>query len=244
MDAKTYCKKTAAFAGYIIQNIPSDLDGDAMDGWMNNPEATKKFLSGLKPPEMAPAKPTPLLSIIATTQLGAVAGKLTRKCFVGQRWRKGGRDKDFDNWLSANQSSAEKCAISTLAPSRDWMFEEGAATILGIGVGTDIVLLGKALIENDHTMTLVQAEEMVEKTESGEKKTGMRTDGWGNWFFVETGDPETPVSVGDVRRGGRDWYARVYRLDNGNRWNADNRLFVRNSRLSSAFIGGSFLLQI
>ena len=227
MDAKTYCKKTAAFAGYIIQNIPSDLDGDAMDGWMNNPEATKKFLSGLKPPEMAPAKPTPLLSIIATTQLGAVAGKLTRKCFVGQRWRKGGRDKDFDNWLSANQSSAEKCAISTLAPSRDWMFEEGAATILGIGVGTDIVLLGKALIENDHTMTLAQAEEMVEKTECREK-TGMRTNGYGNFFFVETGDPKNPVSVGFVYRGERGWSARVYRLDNGSRWYADTRLLVRN----------------
>jgi len=227
MDAKTYCKKTAAFAGYIIQNIPSDLDGDAMDGWMNNPEATKKFLSGLKPPEMAPAKPTPLLSIIATTQLGAVAGKLTRKCFVGQRWRKGGRDKDFDNWLSANQSSAEKCAISTLAPSRDWMFEEGAATILGIGVGTDIVLLGKALIENDHTMTLAQAEEMVEKTERDEK-TGMLTDGYANFFFVETGDEKNPVSVAHVSRDDSRWSAYVFRLVRGYRCYAARRLLVRN----------------
>ena len=52
------------------------------------------------------------------------------------------------------------------------------------------------------------------------------------------------VSVVNANRNDARWNVNVNRLDNGNRWNADNRLFVRNSRLSSAFIGGSFLLQI
>lgn len=36
------------------------------------------------------------------------------------------------------------------------------------------------------------------------------------------------VSVGNVNRDERDWNANVNSLDNGNRWNADNRLLVRN----------------
>ncbi len=226
MDAKTYDKKTAAFAGYIIQNIPADLDEETMDGWMNNPDGTKKFLSGLKPPKTLPVKPTPLLSVVAPTNLGAVAGKKTAKCFSDSRYAY--RDTDFDNWLPKNQPNADACVITTLAPSRDWTFAEVAATVLGIGgVGTDIKLLGEALIENGHTMTLAQTEEMVEKTEAGEK-TGMKTDGYGNFCFVETSDPKNPVSVGSVYRVRREWRADVVRLDFGFRWVAVNRLLVRN----------------
>lgn len=36
------------------------------------------------------------------------------------------------------------------------------------------------------------------------------------------------VSVGNVNRDERDWNANVNSLANGNRWNADNRLLVRN----------------
>mgnify|MGYP001591697062 FL=1 len=45
MNAKAYCKKTAAFAGWLVQNVPSNVD---MDRWMNDPEGTKKVLSGFK----------------------------------------------------------------------------------------------------------------------------------------------------------------------------------------------------
>ena len=37
------------------------------------------------------------------------------------------------------------------------------------------------------------------------------------------------VSVGNVNRDRRDWNANVNSLDNGNVWNVDNRLLVRNS---------------
>ncbi len=226
MDAKTYCKKTAAFAGWLIQNVPADLDEDTMDNWMNNPDGTKKFLSGLNSPKMTPAKPITFLSIVATTNLDAVAGKKTKKCFVvGNRYYY--RDADFDNWLPANQLGADACVITTLAPAKDWKFAEAAAAILGVGAGTNIVLLGNLLIEHGHTMTLPQGEELVDKTERGEK-TGMRTDGWGNWFFVETGDPKNPVSVGHVLRDSRGWCAHVRSLDYGYRWNADPRILVRN----------------
>ena len=227
MNAKTYCKKTAAFAGWLIQNVPADLDEETMDNWMNNPDGTKKFLSGLNPPPKTPTKKsTAMFSVIATTNLGAVAGKPTKKCFVvGKRYYH--RDRDFDNWLQANQPNADPCAIATLAPAKDWMFVEAAATVLGIGAGTDTVLLGKALIENGHTMTLAQAEEMVEKTERDEK-TGMLTDGYANFFFVETGDEKNPVSVAHVSRDDSRWSAYVFRLVRGYRCYAARRLLVRN----------------
>lgn len=222
MDAKTYCKKTAAFAGWIIQNVPADLDDGTMDGWMNNPDGTKEFLSGLK----LPKKQIPLFSVVATTNLGVVQGKKTKQCFPKPRYAY--RDDDFDNWLPAKQPKADACIIATLAPSREWTFAESAAAILGIGSGTGIVLLGNLLIEHGHTITLAQAEEMVEKTEYDEKKTGMRTDGWGNFFFVETCDSKNPVSVGCVGRGSHDWDAEVVSLARGFRWDAGYRLLVRN----------------
>lgn len=221
MDAKTYCKKTAAFAGWLIQNVPADLDEETMDGWMNNPDGTKKFLSGLKPPK----KHISFLSVVATTNLGVVQGKKTKQCFPKPRYAY--RDGDFDSWLPASQPNADECVITTLAPSQDWTFAEAVATVLGIGAGTDVVLLGNLLIQHGHTITLAQGEEMVEKTEHDEK-TGMRTDGYGNFFFVETGDPRNPVSVGYVIRVERDWSADVSSLADGYRWDAGDRLLVRN----------------
>ena len=64
MSAKAYDKKTAAFAGWLIQNIPDTLTDEIMDGWMNNPTATKKFLAGLVPPETTSAKAVVVKDII------------------------------------------------------------------------------------------------------------------------------------------------------------------------------------
>lgn len=241
MSAKTYDKKTAAFIGFLIQNIPANLTDEVMQGWMSNPDAMKRFLAGLGPQEQEipleetpPAKPVSLFSVIATTNLGAIAGKKTKGCFTGSRWAY--RDGDFDNWLPKNQSSTEPCVISTLGFSKGWVFAEAARAVLGV-IETDTKHLGNLLIEHGHTMTCTQAEEMVEATEHGGEKTEMRTDGYANFFFVETGDPNNPVSVGHVYRDGRDWNASVYSLGHGLRWGADDRLLLRN--LSDASTLGS-----
>lgn len=171
------------------------------------------------------AKPTPLFSIAATTHLGAVAGKKTKKCFTGSRYSY--CDNDINNWLPADQPNSGDCVITTLAFSRSWIFVEAAQAVLGDTTMTDIIALGNELIRRGHTLTLSQDEEMVEKTEAGEK-TEMRVDGYGNFSFVETGDPKNPVSVGSVYRVGRAWRAFVARLGSGGRWYADYRFLVRN----------------
>src|SRR3989344_3038354 len=184
--------------------------------WLNEQAQQAQAVTASKPSRF---------SVGATTQLNNIVGKKTKRCFVDSRWAY--RDSDLDSSLPIQQPNAPACTISTLAPTKSWTFVEGAAAILGIGASTDSVLLGTALIENGYTMTLVQAEEMVKKTERHEK-TKMRVDGYGNFFFVETGDEENPVSVGCVFRDERVWRAYVFRLGHGSRWHADIRLLLRN----------------
>lgn len=167
----------------------------------------------------------PLFSVVAVTKLGAVAEKKTKKCFTGSRYAY--RDDDFDNWLPANQPNAQACVISTLEFSKEFTFREAVASILDISASTDIKSLDRFLIEHGYTMTLPQAEEMVEKTEYGER-TEVCTDVYANFFFVETGDEKNRVSVGDVHRIGRAWGAHIDRLNDNNRWIADYRFLLRN----------------
>ena len=98
---------------------------------------------------------------------------------------------------------------------------------MGMGERTPTKPLGSLLIERGHTMTLVQVENMVGRTENGEA-TGMRTDGYANFFFVETSNEDDPVSVADVLRDGSRWGANVDRLGRGGRWRVGFRLLVRN----------------
>ena len=51
------------------------------------------------------------------------------------------------------------------------------------------------------------------------------------------------VSVGNVNRNDPEWNANVNRLGNDGRWNAGNRLLVRNKSLFLP-LRGSFLLEI
>ncbi len=177
------------------------------------------------------ARQNPLFSVIATTQLAATAAKKTSKCFANTS-RYYYRDGDFDRWLPASQPKADACAISTLGFEKEWTFVEAAAKILGIGAGSSTKLIGQALIENGHTVTLAQIEEMVEATERGDK-TSVQTNGYWNFFFVETGNVEDPVSVADVSRDVSGWRADVGRLGRDGRWSADYRLLVRNLKDTS-----------
>ncbi|MFZ1074863.1 MAG: hypothetical protein WAN50_00605 [Minisyncoccia bacterium] len=176
-------------------------------------------------------KQAALFSVITTTNLAATAAKKTAKCFTASS-RYYYRDGDFDRWLPASQPKADACTISTLGFEKDWTFVEAAAKVLGIGAGSSTKLIGQALIENGHTVTLAQIEEMVEATERGEK-TGMQTNGYWNFFFVETGNTDDPVSVAHVYRDDSRWLAYVRRLGDFIRWYADFRLLVRNLKDTS-----------
>ena len=182
-------------------------------------------------PEVISAKPIPSFSIIATTHLDALDEKKTAECFPKPRYAY--RDNNFDNWLPAYQPKTDKCTIiATLEFNQNWSFVEAARALPDAPKTNDAVVLGNWLIERGYIMTATQSEEMVDKTENG-VETKMRTDGYGNFFFVETGNPDNPVSVGHVHRGGRGWGADVIRLGNDGRWYAVGRLLVRNLKDAS-----------
>ncbi|MFI5260476.1 MAG: hypothetical protein ACHQU0_01615 [Candidatus Paceibacteria bacterium] len=197
-----------------------DLDGQLSEikrqlrqpnGYPYNPEQLKYALQQAiegKFPEVH--QEVPFLSIIARSQLLEIESKETSKCLVGSRY--GSRDSDINRWLPVSQPKVGACVISTLELSSDWTFAEVAAKVLGFGVHSSKKLMGQILIDQAHIMTLPQAEEMVEMTER-DGDTSMRIDGYGNFFFVETGSEDDPVSV--VRVGRKDssrWYTRVYKI--------------------------------
>ena len=222
MSAKAYDKKTAAFAGFVIQNIPADLTDQEMDGWMDNPDATKKFLSGLK---SSTAKPL-IAILVKTTSIGDIEGEKTGKCLTGKRWAY--RDGDIDRWLPAVQSAQENslARVYQLQNTAGTTFREMAAAALKVGPGTSLDLLAKALKEQGLTFTLQAIEQLVDRQEDGED-VGLRTDGYANFFFVEDSDGSISVLLVYSYVGG--WCARVRRLDRGSRWFAEYRLLLRNS---------------
>ncbi|MDR3547758.1 MAG: hypothetical protein P4M11_05755 [Candidatus Pacebacteria bacterium] len=175
------------------------------------------------------AKAPRLFSSASTYPQRAVAGKKTKKCFTGNLW--GHRDSDFDRWLSADQPDADAGAVTVLTPEKDWTFAEAAVSVLNVSPDTPILVLAKLLIKRGHTMPLTRVEAMAEATERGEK-TSMVTNNWGNFAFIDNGDPggENPVSVAHVVRydDARPWSAYVYVLADSNRWIAGYRLMVCN----------------
>lgn len=74
-------KQTAKLIGRIAENLP-EMEGDIMQGWIDNPKGLQKFLRGLCPPEASsPKEETPLDTIIrvdrsAALVLPAWAGEL------------------------------------------------------------------------------------------------------------------------------------------------------------------------
>ena len=167
--------------------------------------------------------PPPLFTFVTTTQLGPTGEKKTSKCFTGALYVH--RDFDFNTWLPAKQSPTMASIVTTLASSRDWTFIQAAALVLGVSTETSVITLGNLLKERGHTMTLVQAEDMVERTERAEK-TGLLTDGGTNFFFVE--DEDGRISVGRVVREVRGWGTYVYSLGSRGVWGYDNRFLISN----------------
>lgn len=162
------------------------------------------------------------ISVMTTNKIVALNGKPTKKCFTGWHYTFRG---NFDEQLPVDQSPSIPCISTLLSFTASWHFAKGARDILGISTRTDAKLLGTALIESGHTMTLTQVEELVAKTECHEK-TGLFTGR--SYFFIETKNQEDPVVVGSVARYGMHWYARIYSLDNGWDRNVFDYLLVRN----------------
>lgn len=202
------------------------------NGYPFDPEGLKSFLQlaveGKFNGATAPAVKPAFLKLIGTTTLGEVVGKKTRNCFTGKLWSY--RDTNLDNWLPAEQAGQSEGIVSVYQLGEAVTSREMAAKAVGLGAGTSLDLLAKALREGGHTFTLPAIEQMVDKQEAGEN-VDLRTDGYANFAFVEDANGSVSVVV-FVRSGGR-LFVNLNRLDCDRRWDAGNRLLLRNSVAST-----------
>jgi hypothetical protein len=161
-----------------------------------------------------------------TASLASSSAKKSKACFTSTLWVY--RDSDIDTWLPKEQAAqaAGSVGVYQLQNPKGTTFREMALAAVQAALGTsDEEIIGR-LKEHGLTLTLPAIESMVERQESGED-VGLRTDGYANFAFLE--DAAGSVSVIYFYRRGRRWNANVNRLGNDNRWNADNRLLLRNS---------------
>ncbi|MFA6408097.1 MAG: hypothetical protein WCW36_01295 [Candidatus Paceibacterota bacterium] len=172
----------------------------------------------------------PLFTPVATIELAGTKEKETFRCFTAGFAR---RDAKFDYWLSKSQPAAGLCAITVCIPPIGGLsFADSIRWLPGVEQVGDIVVLGRSLIASGYTMVLPQVEAMVKKTRNGEYIGFCVSSHGSNFFLVETGDPEEPVSIGCILCDTRDWCADIVRLGRGNCWDANDRLLVRNLDLS------------
>ncbi len=222
MSTKLYDRKTAAFAAFVIQAMPEGLTEEIMDGWMQNPQALKRLLAGLGPSVAGFLKLTPTL-------VPATATKSTEDCFRAPMWKY--RDSRFATWLKKAQPRRAAQLVTVIRPEKPWTFIEFAQAVLGVAT-SDVKGLGNLLIQRDHTLTLTQAERLAERTEAGEA-TGLNTDGYANFFFVETGDKCAPVEIGLVNNSAlRDWRAGLDSLVSYARHSVGYRFLLCNADTS------------
>jgi hypothetical protein len=113
--------------------------------------------------------------------------------------------------------------ITVLTPNKAANFAEWFSSILGVSPDTPSQKIGDLLVAGGHVVSPAQIEEMKQRTDRGEN-TGMRTDGWGNFYPIDS------VSVARVSRNGADrpWLADVHWLSRDFRWRAGRRLLVCN----------------
>lgn len=158
-----------------------------------------------------------VLTSVGETRLSEIMGKPTRECRANPLW--GGDRYDVpldDSWLPVNQPTAAPCIVTALTPSRIWNPIEAAVTILRKRISMarlSLHFVGLSIIRAGYVFTLPQVGALIEMTERGEK-TGIPVDGRGTLFFMGTGSPLGPISVGCVRRSQpRCWPIRLYTTD-------------------------------
>lgn len=171
-------------------------------------------------------KPPSLFSLIATTNLDAVPGKLTQECFVDWKYRDLYMKNQPQSFrLPLSQATTGACVITTLAIGKDVTLDELTSRLLGICICRGNKYVSKIIRRYRYTVTLPQIEKMV-LDGTLRQSIGIRDDTYGNFFFIENGH-------------GNISFCRVYfyedwgvHFDSGlhsyEHWKAGFRLFVPN----------------
>lgn len=202
MTTKTFDGQTARFLAAVATCMPS-LQGDVMQGWIDNPNALKKVLAGaLCPPQVE--EPNVYLrqlyageEIILDPTNGAETIAQAKDVFLY------GIDADFGNWgLDVPARPTEKTEVVAHELVTDGVFKD----IYGS--------LGRPLAE----LCLTQAQIIGFCVKHKEK---LRKDGYGTFFLFER-DGELFVANVFVDSDGR-LFVRVFRFSDDFVWRAEFR---------------------
>lgn len=148
--------------------------------------------------------------MIKVIDLPEMGEKPTTGCLTGAIY--GHRDPDIAPWLPVLQHAVPAASLG--------IFKTAGGTLKQMFAA----VLGAAPI-TAHLCTLQQIERLVEMQEGGEDG-GLRTDGWGNFFPVETA--EGGVSIINADRNDGRWDIFVIRLDSGLSWHGGRNIILGN----------------
>lgn len=164
-----------------------------------------------------------VLKMIKQITSEVITAKRKANCFV-DKYRYYYRDGNLVNWLPETQAEQSATSFSVNELLKKSTFKAMAEEI--VGEKGNIKKISQILISRKHTTSLPAIESLIERQDGGEN-VGLQTDGRSNFFFVENVDGG--VSVIYMFRADVQWFVHVFRLGNGRRWYAGDRVFVRNS---------------
>ena len=208
----------------LVRDVVHKLGGD--DG-----DAVHESLAAALREKAVPVVKDPTLTLVKSVPLPATSAKNTSECLVGDIY--GYRDADIDRWLRKQQLAKKAAKLCVYAFAKAMSFATMARAVVKVGEDVSLERVGKLLKKRKHTVTLPQLDILIEKQEKffrkqeGGEEVGLRTDGWGNFIFVENEDGT--VSVVRVRRDGGRWLRFVNSLAFDYVWLAGYRLVLSNS---------------
>lgn len=163
----------------------------------------------------------PIFTVAAVTRLRETFGATTAECFDEVFTC---RDDGFEK-LPAWQPYSDMCAVAALELKEDAKFAWWLSSLLKVPLDTPVEVLEDLLMERGHAMTLAQARVMAENTDRM-GNTGMRSNGWGNFFLTE--NKNGGISFARIGRNERGWHVLMFDVANDVCWGSGNRLLVRN----------------
>lgn len=153
---------------------------------------------------------------IAATKAYRVANRFKRVAW---------RDPDLDHWLTKDGTAVNTGNAVSYRLEIDMTFVKMVQRHLGM-TGAAIDALAKTLIDRGMTFSLPQIESLLVAVDQGSNPFDLRTDGYANFFFVESSGE---IFVVYARRHAGGWHVRLSRFGYAGRWASGDLALFRNS---------------
>jgi len=196
-------KQVLDLGARILQNLP-DMSPEVMQGWIDNPKALQKFLSGLVPAETR---------LTALTTLAVVSNTINPHDFFKTRKGLWTSSKFNDYILSGAVKKKVSAAVITIG------YADLAQAANDAEIGAE---LPEGYVFEDVDMFLVYLATLIEGQWGG-KEGVLLNNGYANIFYVKVNGSVFAALVYWFA-GSREWFCNASRLD-GLRWDAGHRAF-------------------